>query len=235
MSENEILTRMKELYTSHPYWGCPVVDLPHEVLPLARPLDEAILSRISVREMERRPLTLQQIATLFYYAYGETRKNDKDTFPRPFRVVPSGGGLYPLEVFFHTTSFEGHQAGVYHYNPSLHNLRLLQHGDLTDKISRVMVHQDIAPRTSLVIFITALFERSIFKYGDRGYRFVLLEAGHVAQNINLVAGALGLASVNIGGFFDREVDDLLGLDGVTHSAIYMIMVGNPTTQHNADQ
>jgi SagB-type dehydrogenase family enzyme len=77
----------------------------------------------------------------------------------------------------------------------------------------------------MVIFITSVFERSVFKYGDRGYRFIFLEAGHVAQNINLVAYGLGLASVNIGGFLDRRVDDFLGLDGLTHSTIYMIAIG----------
>ena len=89
-----------------------------------------------------------------------------------------------------------------------------------------MVQPDIAYGASLIVFITSIFERSIFKYGDRGYRFILLEAGHVAQNINLVSNALGLGSVNIGGYFDREIDDLLGLDGVAHSTIYMIAIGS---------
>jgi SagB-type dehydrogenase family enzyme len=88
-----------------------------------------------------------------------------------------------------------------------------------------MVQAEVGRNASLIIFITAIFERSVFKYGDRGYRFIFLEAGHVAQNINLVSNALGLGSVNIGGFFDREIDDFLDLDGVTHSTIYMIAIG----------
>jgi SagB-type dehydrogenase family enzyme len=77
----------------------------------------------------------------------------------------------------------------------------------------------------MLIFVTAMFKRSTFKYGNRGYRFALLEAGHVAQNINLVTTGLGLGSVNICGYFDRQVDDLLDLDGVTHSTIYIIAIG----------
>ena len=120
---------------------------------------------------------------------------------------------------------EGQRAGVYHYNPSKNNLRLLREGDATKEISRSMVQSEIGRSASLILFITAIFERSIFKYDDRGYRYILLEAGHVAQNINLVSTALGLGSVNIGGFFDREIDDFLDLDGVTHSTIYMIAIG----------
>jgi SagB-type dehydrogenase family enzyme len=88
-----------------------------------------------------------------------------------------------------------------------------------------VVQNTIPQAASLTIFITALFERTVFKYGERGYRFILLEAGHVAQNINLVAAALGLGCLNIGGFFDREIDDFLSLDGITHSTIYMIAIG----------
>lgn len=80
----------------------------------------------------------------------------------------------------------------------------------------------------MIVFITAIFERSVFKYGDRGYRFIFLEAGHVAQNMNLVCAALGLGCVNIGGFFDREIDDLLDLDGITHSTLYMLALGRKT-------
>jgi SagB-type dehydrogenase family enzyme len=71
-----------------------------------------------------------------------------------------------------------------------------------------------------------MFERSTFKYGERGYRFVLLEAGHVAQNLSLTACALGMGCVNIGGFFDRKVDELLELDGLHQSTIYMAGVGD---------
>ena len=63
----------------------------------------------------------------------------------------------------------------------------------------------------MVVFITAMFQRSIFKYRNKGYRFCLLEAGHVAQNMNLAATGLGMGVIDLGGFFDRRVDALLGL------------------------
>lgn len=98
-------------------------------------------------------------------------------------------------------------------------------GDATQRLSEYLAQTNIAFETSAIFFITALFDCSIFKYGDRGYRFVLLEAGHVAQNINLVATALELGCGNVGGFFDRQIDDWLGLDGVTHSTLYLVGIG----------
>jgi SagB-type dehydrogenase family enzyme len=94
-----------------------------------------------------------------------------------------------------------------------------------------MDYPELALGASLIVFITAIFERSIFKYGDRGYRFVFLEAGHVGQNINLVTNALGLGCTNIGGFFDRQIDDFLGIDGVTHSTIYMMAIGKKKKEY----
>jgi SagB-type dehydrogenase family enzyme len=139
--------------------------------------------------------------------------------------VPSAGALYPLEIFFHSIESESVKAGLYHYNPIENRLRLVRGGDATADISKAMVQPDIAPRASVIIFITAVFERTVFKYADRGYRFIFLEAGHVAQNMDLVSQALGLGCVNIGGYFDREVDDFLGIDGLTHSTIYMMAIG----------
>ena len=103
---------------------------------------------------------------------------------------------------------------------------MLREGDQTQQIAESLVHfqANVAYDSSVIFFLTAIFERSTFKYGARGYRFIFLEAGHVAQNFNLVATGLGLGCLNIGGYYDRAVDKLLGLDGVSHSTIYMIAV-----------
>src|SRR5205823_557341 len=146
-------------------------------------------------------------------------------FPRPFRTIPSGGALYPLELYFYTAYVDELTAGLYHYNPIKRNIRRLHDQEASETISAALVQSNIASEASLILFITALFERSTFKYGDRGYRFVMVEAGHLAQNVNLVCVGLGLGSINIGGFLDRRVDDFLELDGVTHSTVYLIAIG----------
>jgi SagB-type dehydrogenase family enzyme len=229
-SDEEILEHMKELHESLPLMGYPMVPLPKTLLPLEIALDQVIKSRTSAYDMKPHPLTVGQIATILHYSYGVTRDNRGTDLPRPYRVVPSAGALYPLEIFFHGVHMDALKDGLYHYNPSQHHLRLLKRGDSSSTICRAMVQPDLVAHASLIVFITALFERSSFKYGNRGYRFVMLEAGHVAQNINLVAIALGLNTLNIGGYFDREIDDFLGLDGITHSTIYMLAVGRSSKE-----
>jgi SagB-type dehydrogenase family enzyme len=230
LSKEEIQASINELHESLPFENYPIVDLPDSILPLSVSLGEAITSRASSRDMEPCPLSLSKVATILHYAYGVTRDNTNTSLSRPLRAVPSGGALYPLEMFFHTAYVEGLRPGLYHYNPCKRHLRFLNEVNETNSISKSLLQPELAHGASIMVFITAVFERSVFKYQDRGYRYILLEAGHAAQNINLVATALGLECVNIGGFFDREVDEFLDLDGVTHSTIYMIAVGRKAPQ-----
>lgn len=227
-SNDDIIARIKDLHESLPFEGYPITELPKPCVKLDVKLEAAIVSRKSSREMTQRQVPAENLAALLHYAYGVSRDNSDDiNQPRPFRVVPSAGALYPLEIFFHTVHVQGLEGGLYHYNPSQNIIRLLKKGDLTSTIAEAMTapNVSVALNAALTLFITAVFERSVFKYGERGYRFVLLEAGHVAQNINLVSSAIGLGSLNIGGFFDRPIDDLLGLDGVTHSTVYIVALG----------
>ena len=225
LSNQEIVATMQDNYESLEFKGYRAIDLPKSLTELNTSLEQAISARVSTRDLVPSLITLQNVATILHYAYGITRDNKNTNYPRPFRIVPSGGALYPLELFFHSTCISDQLPGIYHYNPVMNNIRLLQEGDQSRRISESLVQKDIAYGASLIIFITAMFNRSIFKYQDRGYRYILLEAGHVAQNINLVANGLELGCVNLGGFFDRKLDDLLGLDGVTHSSIYIVAVG----------
>ena len=220
-----IVANMARLWESLPFDRYQAVELSSSFTPLGLSLEEAITARETARGMTHCRLTLENVGTIFHHAYGITRDERQRGFPRAFRTVPSGGSLYPLELFFHTGGVEGLSTGIYHYNAIRHNLRFLQPGDKSAEIAKGLVQQNLTADAAMIIFITAMFERSVFKYGDRGYRYVLLEAGHVAQNINLVATALGLGCVNIGGYFDRQIDDLLGLDGLTHSTVYIAAIG----------
>jgi SagB-type dehydrogenase family enzyme len=230
-----IRLQMDRLLQALAYDQYPAIELPAARSPLEMRLSDALAGRVTARGLEPCSLTLAQVGTVLHYAYGITRTNEGTVFSRPFRVVPSGGGLYPLELFFHSRHVERLEPGLYHYNPLQENLRLLRYGDESHRLAEALVQRQLALDTSLLLFITAVFERSTFKYGERGYRFVLLEAGHVAQNVNLVAGALGLGAVNIGGFFDRQIDDLLGLDGLGHSTVYLVGLGRRTDDGASEQ
>ncbi|MDT7043056.1 SagB/ThcOx family dehydrogenase [Candidatus Nitronereus thalassa] len=227
LSEEQVVQKTQELHESLPFEGFPLVELP---VPLATPassLSDTILNRVSVRNFSSRQFSLGEVATLLHYSYGVTRNNQGTNLSRSFRAVPSGGALYPLEIFFHCVGVDGLLPGLYHYNSAGHHVRRLRAGDERQSIAEAIIQPDLALEGSLMIFITAMFERTVFKYGDRGYRFALLEAGHVAQNMNLVATALKLGCVNIGGFYDRDIDAYLDLDGILHSTIYMMAIGEP--------
>jgi len=203
----------------------PSVELPETLTMLELPLSQAIQQRATPTRLERRILPMADLATLLYCAYGLNRDSEESGIQRPLRTTPSAGALYPLEVFLHTRSVEGLAPGLYHYNPHRHELRQLCEGDQTSRIASALTHKQLAVTTSVIFIIGAMFERTIGKYSNRGYRFVLLEAGHLAQNLNLAANGLGLGCVNIGGYFDRMIDALIGFDGLMQSAVYMAGIG----------
>jgi SagB-type dehydrogenase family enzyme len=222
---HEVVQHMHELWESLPYDQYPRVELAAERETPKLSLEEAVLGRHSSAALAPVALTLAQVTTILTYAYGVTRDNATTGFPRPFRTVPSAGALYPLEVYLHTTAVDELAGGLYHYNAAGGFLRHLRTADLSDEIAAALDQSNLAYDASAIFFVTAAFERSTFKYGERGYRFALFEAGHVVQNMLLAATGMGLGSLSIGGFYDREVDALLRLDGVTQSTLYLLAVG----------
>lgn len=227
LPDSAVVARMRQMWETLRYDQYPVVALPAEVPPLTATVGSVLRARASVREFSPSTLGLVELASLLHHAYAVTRPATETGQLRSFRTTPSPGGLFPLELYLHTTRVTGLASGLYHYNPLRAELRHLREGDLARDIASCLVQGEIVYDATVFVFLTGWFDRVTFKYGDRGYRFVLLEAGHVAQNLNLAATALGLGAVNLGGFFDREMDDLLRLDGVTASTVYAIALGRP--------
>jgi SagB-type dehydrogenase family enzyme len=215
---------MERVSGSLAYDHHPAVPLP-EPAPLDMPLGRAVTGRATAESLTRRTLTLAELTALLECAYGVNRDAESTRARKPLRTVPSAGALYPLELFFHTRATEGLEPGLYHYNPLRRELRQVRAGDHTARLASALLQKQLAVDCSLLIVVCGLFERMVGKYGDRGYRFVLLEAGHVAQNLNLAACGLGLGSIDVGGFFDRRLDSLLGLDGLLQSTLYVVAVG----------
>ncbi|MBY0572292.1 MAG: SagB/ThcOx family dehydrogenase, partial [Undibacterium sp.] len=213
LSNEEVRLRMLELWPSLTYDGYPTIALPSPE-PLSAALSEVILGRHTARNLQPGQVTLSQLSSLLHYSYGQTRDMTQEGYPRPFRVVPSGGALFPLELYIHSSRVLGLDAGWYHYSSADNTLHCLQAGDDSRRLSDALVQQNLALDASVVIVISALFARSTFKYRERGYRFALIEAGHVGQNLCLVAQALGMGVIPIGGFLDRDVDALLSFDGL---------------------
>jgi SagB-type dehydrogenase family enzyme len=189
-------------------------------------LAEAIASRRSRRSYGERPLELRTLATILHAGYGVTAAIDGT--PQALRTVPSGGALYPLELYVVAHRVEGLDLALFHYDPLRHGLELLRPVG-SRAWAELSPYAEPLAECAAVVAITAMFWRSRFKYGARAYRFALMEAGHVGQNLLLAAAALGLESVPLGGFFDREVDALLGVDGIFEASLYLLPLGYPAT------
>lgn len=226
-SDQTVVAMMRRLRRVKPYEDRTVVELPVELPPSDVSVDDAMLNRQTARSFGVDPITIPQLAKVLFLSYGVTRNNEGTEFPRPFRAVPSGGALYPLEIYVSVRRVSGLEPGIYHYDPEDHSLDCLRIDDsAADDLAGCLVQEELAQQAAASLLVSSVFFRSTFKYGDRGYRFVLLEAGHLAQNAVLACTGLGLAAAPIGGYADRRVDRLLGVDGLNESVVYLILVGS---------
>lgn len=138
------------------------------------------------------------------------------------RSVPSAGALYPLELYVLALGVDDVAPGAYHVDPVARSLARL--GGLPD-LAGIFVERAIAAHAAAVLVVTAVFRRSRCKYGLRGYRFALLEAGHLMQCILLLAEAAGIDALPLGGFYDGALESALRIDGVDESVLYAAAVG----------
>jgi SagB-type dehydrogenase family enzyme len=192
---------------------------------LTSTLEDLLERRRSCRAFAAEPLQLPQLAALLRAGYGSTSPPNAADQPR-FRAVPSGGALYPLDVYCAVSAVGGLEPGIFHYDPLRDCLSANPGPAPGAAVAEALIPPDLARDAAVILVIVATFWRSRFKYGLRGYRFTLLEAGHLAQNVLLAATSLGLAAVPVGGFLDRKLDALLGLDGLHEASIYAIPVGH---------
>jgi len=215
--------RLSEPFAFDPY---PEVQLPGPVLQLDIALGAAIIRRAVVNELQPGSITLETLATLLHYSYGSVAEDAPSNAIRRRRAGPASGSFFPLELFFHNTQIENLEAGLYHYHPLRHSVRLLRRNDHSHKIASGLLDRRAAADAAVMLFITAVPERLTVAYGDRGYRYVMLEAGAIVDKFNLVSAGLGLTCVNIGEYIDRDFDRMLGLDGLTASTVYIMAIGN---------
>jgi SagB-type dehydrogenase family enzyme len=211
------------------YPGASFVQLP-PILPNDSPGFERVAAlRRSIRRFSGTALGLDALARLLYFGNGLTGHLDgpSDEILQPLRAAPSGGALYPVELYAVVMAVEDLEPGLYHYAVDRHGMELLRPGRFASVLSEATSDQATFSHAAVALILTAVFGRSHFKYGERAYRFTLLEAGHVCQNILLAATALELGAVAVGGFVDGEVNDLLDLDGVDEASIYIVAAGHP--------
>jgi SagB-type dehydrogenase family enzyme len=207
----------------------PTVALPTPEYPEPA-LRKAMRRRRSRRVFGSEPISLQDLSTLLDVAYGRTHEAAPDGDEPPYRSVPSAGALYPLEIYPVVRDIDGLAPGVYHFDPLRRVLEVRREVDTTERLAEMMFRlpglPDVSRTCSVVLFVVGVFWRTRFKYGLRGYRWVLIEAGHVGQNVLLTAETMQLSAVPYGGIWDRRVDEFLAVDGVNESVVYSLALGS---------
>lgn len=177
-------------------------------------LEETLTKRRSIRSFTSAKLSWEEIGQLLWAAQGITERSDG------LRTAPSAGALYPLEMYVIM------EEGVYHYQPQDHQLQCTRENDVRGRLSQAALGQESVKDAPVVFVIAGVFERTTWKYGERGERYVYMEAGHAAQNLLLQATALGLGAVPVGAFHDEQVEKLLRLQQ-DQRALYVIPIGWP--------
>jgi len=177
-------------------------------------VEKAIKERRSVREYTNKPLNLQEISQLLWAAQGITD-------PRGLRTAPSAGALYPLEIYLVAFNVHNLQKGVYKYNPKTEEIIRIKNGDFREELTKAALGQPWIKNSMALVVIVANYERTTRKYGQRGFRYVHMEAGAVAQNIHLQAVSLGIGTVVVGAFNDEDVKKIMNFPSQEDPLIIM--------------
>jgi SagB-type dehydrogenase family enzyme len=188
------------------------------------PLWEALSRRRSMRSYGGAPLTRQQLSALLWASAGASHGLGGHLL----RTAPSAGALYPIETYVAVRRVADVPSGIYRYVTKDHALSLLREGDFSGELAGAALDQTMVSDAGAVFLWTAVFGRSAVKYLERAYRYVYLDAGHIAQNLLLAATALGAAACPIAALYDDEVNAVLGVDGLEESILYMASVGTAT-------
>jgi SagB-type dehydrogenase family enzyme len=183
------------------------------------PVELAISSRRSERRFTGKVMSAVELSHILYYACGITDRRDG------FRAAPSAGATYPIEVYPIINNIEDFTTGVYRYAIVDHQLEIVHEGDFRRDIIRAAIGQSYLGEANAILVLSAVFFRTQRQYGERSDRYILLEAGHIAQNACLIATSMGLGSCVVGAFDDAAFNRLIGADGRNESVLYLIAVG----------
>jgi SagB-type dehydrogenase family enzyme len=179
-------------------------------------VERTLKQRRSVRCFSGAAISLQELSQILWSASGISEGY--------YRTVPSAGATYPLNCYAVVGKVEKLQKGLYQYIVKNHGLKQIIPYDVQSALCRAALNQTFIEQAPVVIVITAIYERTTGHYGQRGIRYVHMEAGHCGQNISLQAVAIGLSSVMVGAFHDEMVKEVLSLPK-GEEPLYIIPVG----------
>jgi SagB-type dehydrogenase family enzyme len=182
-----------------------LINLPTPVFTGTTSVEEAIQKRRSIRNYSDEPLIISNVSQILWAAQGITQEGYE------LRTAPSAGALYPLEVYISVSNVKDLSPGLYKYRPKSHTLKKISEGDKRKEILNAALQQDAIENSSAIVIITAVYERTAVKYGQRAERYVHIEVGAAGQNIYLQSVSLGLGTVMMGAFNDEAIKKVLNL------------------------
>lgn len=202
-----------------------IIKLPEPDLLPEKPVNflELVEIRTSRRQYGEDALTLQDLSYLLWCTQGV-----KMVVPgnATFRTVPSAGARHAFETYILVNHVEGLAPGVYRFMAIDHMLAEVQvDSSLNDELTEACLNQQIVKTSAVTFFWVAVTERMTWRYGERGYRYLLLDAGHICQNLYLAGQTIQCGTCAIGAFDDEKVNEILGVDGETQFIVYAASVG----------
>jgi SagB-type dehydrogenase family enzyme len=183
-------------------------------------LEGAIRSRRTIRSFKEDRLTIEQFSQILWAGQGITEERGYK------RSAPSGGALYPMDIYavIGKNGVAGITPGIYHYEPNQHTVSIITEGDLLHDVARAALSQMWMATASINLVITAEYNRICSKYGERGVRYAVIEAGHISQNIFLQAEAIGLGAGIVGAFYDETIVQVMKIP-ISHEPLLIMPVG----------
>ena len=201
-----------------------VIDLPAPENIKIRSFDlrEAIEGRRSIRSYSKEPLTIEELSYLLWITQGVVQVTPGATF----RNVPSAGARHALETYLLINNIRGVSEGMYRFLAIEHKLvEINSDPDIADRVNEACLGQDFIGKSAATFIWVADAYRMKWRYGERGYRYLHLDAGHACQNLYLGAGSVDCGVCAIAAFSDDDMNDLLGFDGVERFVIYIATLG----------
>ncbi|MCP3931660.1 MAG: SagB/ThcOx family dehydrogenase [Bacteroidetes bacterium] len=182
-------------------------------------------NRRSLRKYASEKLNLEEVSFLLWSSQGVTAKGGDMLF----RTIPSAGALYPIETYLSIHNVKGLDTGLYHFDVQNFALNLLEKSYVGDRLSQACLAQSFVEKSAITFIWTGNYRRTMSKYGDRGFRYILFEAGHICQNLLIAAEALACGGCPIAAFFDDEVNTILNINEDDETALYVASVGKKIT------
>lgn len=197
------------------------IQLPTPVTEGGAPVWETIRRRRSIRHYGTDPMPLEVLSQLIWSTHGVSGRAGA----RELRTAPSAGACYPIDVYAVVNNVSGVPEGLYRYVPEDHGLLLVRDGAVGPEIADAALGQTMCAKASVTLVWTAVLPRTTGRYGERGRRYVFLDAGHVGQNVYLAATALDYGCCAIAAFDDEAMNRVLGVDGEVETTVYAASVG----------